>query len=255
MVHKLLKSEKRLLTIEDNTLPETKCSVHNECNIYPPHTVSCRSPAALFRGMKQSIDEDTEGGRITSEGEGLVEQSRINSQSPLQQLLDDDEDDDPDDPCNQYARIEDMQKYVLMSSSPATLPKTPSSTTAEGDTVDLGKKSQTLSRSGKELTPTVTSAPLLPWKRKWKKQCNGPIVHSKTISTLPPTAVTPSPSHGRKTRPLPPSPIKPRRILTNKTGGGNIYEAIDDLRRQGSSRSKGTEDAWGPPVEPRLAAM
>lgn len=144
-----------------------------------------------------------------------------------------------------------MQKYVLMSSSPATLPKITSTAGVEGDTVDLGKRSQTLSRSGKELTPGTT-APLLPWKRKWKKSPrNGPIVHSSTTTALP--TVSPSPSHGRKSRPLPPSPTKPRRLIANKSGGGggNIYEAIDDLRRQASR--KGAEDTtWAPPVEPRL---
>lgn len=201
----------------------------------------------LLRGNKLLGDEDTEGGKNASEGEGL-EATRINSPSPPGQLLDD-EDDDPDDPSNQYARIEDMRKYILMSSSPATLPKT-ASTAGEGDTIDLGKRSQTLSRSGKEPTPSNnTSAPLLPWKRKWKKSSrNGPIIHSNTTSSLP--TVTPSPSHGRKSRPLPPSPTKPRRAINNKSGSSNIYEAIDDIRRQGSSRRG---DAWAPPVELRLA--
>ena len=46
----------------------------------------------LLRGNKLLGDEDTEGGKNASEGEGL-EATRINSPSPPGQLLDDEDDD------------------------------------------------------------------------------------------------------------------------------------------------------------------
>ncbi len=199
---------------------------------------------------KKTSDEGGTDELDQSEGEGLEVSE---SPSPRRQIIDDDDDDDdPDDPSNQYARIEDMQKYVLMSSAPSTLPKASSVTTVgDADTVDFRMRSQTLGRPHKDL-PSATSAPLLPWKRKWKKQRDAPVIHDATPVLAPSATTVPqqSPSHSKRvSRPLPPSPTKPRRLLSNK-GTGNIYEAIDDYRRHSSKKQQ--DHLWGPPVEARL---
>ena len=209
-----------------------------------------------FEDSEKSLKDLIEGERVDSPHSPSIVSTSLLRSPCIREVFDEDED-DPDDPSNHYARIEDFQqKYVAMSPAPVTLPRDKSAT-AETESVDHGRKSMTMVTGGtpKRELPSTVSAPLLPWKRKWKKQRNGPIIHetdsAQGLTTPPGTQPKQSPSHERKSRPLPPSPTKPRRVLSNKGSGSNIYEAIDDVLgiwRRGSKK----QEQWSPPVEPRL---
>ena len=248
----------------------------------PRHGTTDRSPVMVVRKMNDLSVDDTRNS-------GTFDQSSKNGStdnmfagytdppdSPSRDIFDDGDDDDP---SNQYARIEDMQKYVQMSSAPLSIKpqdkartistmQSRVSTMSEIDTVDYGRKTQSMSKSQietptKKDLPPSTSAPLLPWKRKWKKQRNGPIIHdplspsssspsqnrfTQPNSTLPKQ----SPSHERMIRPLPPSPTKP--VRHQFSNDGNIYERIDDVVRwsRKTSKQEATEQKWAPPVEAEL---
>ena len=251
----------------------------------PRHGTMDRSPGVVVRKMKDlSIDDTRNSGTFPQGDQSSKNDSTDNMfagyadppESPSDRMRDIFDDDD-DDPSNQYARIEDMQKYVQMSSAPSNIKphdkartihamQSRAATVSEIDTVDYGRKTQSMSKSQvetpkKELPPS-TSAPLLPWKRKWKKQRNGPIIHDPPSPSPPPsqsmltqpnsTLTKQSPSHERMIRPLPPSPTKP--VRHQFSNNGNIYERIDDLVRwpRRSSKQEAAGREWTPPVEVEL---
>ena len=184
------------------------------------------------------------------------------------------EDDDDDSSFSHYAEIGEIQQYIAMAplelGVAATLPQLKSHT--DGEEPETKRHSKSMSQVGmpstpKKEMPVNVSAPILPWKRKWKKphRTEPPISESLESSPPPPPShainshTLPSPYKRRKgqsatilePRPLPPSPTKGLRGASDKlskkvSSGSNIYEVIDeDL----INKVKGT---WAPPVDPEF---
>lgn len=251
----------------------------------PRRVVSDRSPvkvkdnsnddickSGLFRQADQSMMGSCEDVLLESTDPPSSPSDRsISIHNPLDEVL---FEEDEDDSSNHYARIEDMQKYVKMVSAPLNIDKaktleSPRSSVNEMDGVDHQRKTQTTNKSRlvgdtpKKELPSSVSAPLLPWKRKWKKQRTGPIIHEdhspsapldqSSLKQLSTTPVKVSPSHDRKARPLPPSPTKA--VRHQFSNDSNIYERIEDVikwPRKHSFKLDRSDQKWLPPVEREL---